>query len=348
MKNLSQWYKKFSRPLPWRKTHDPYRIWVSEVMLQQTQVETVLGYYDRFLEKFPTLESLAKSKEQEVLTLWSGLGYYRRAKNLRLGAQYLHQCNGSFPKTREEILKVPGIGPYTAGAILSIAFDLPEPLVDGNVNRVFARYFGVSEPIQDSKTQKFFWEKADEWVKQADSPRIHNQAVMELGSLVCKKGTPLCHKCPISKSCVAYEKGLQQRLPITKPRKKTEELHWISLVFQKSSRRGAPRYFIRQNIKTDWWEGLWDFPTLKKPLTLNWEESQNLIERKLRKKVFIVPLNHTQHSVTHHKIKIAPFIVKTNEKLPLGKAGRWLTQSEISKLPLSALAKKIFSQIPMC
>jgi len=348
MKNLSRWYNKIARPLPWRKTHDPYRIWVSEVMLQQTQVETVLGYYGRFLEKFPTLQSLAESREQDVLTLWSGLGYYRRAKNLRLGAQYLHQCKGGFPKTREEILKVPGIGPYTAGAILSIAFDLPEPLVDGNVNRVFARYFGVREPIQDSKTQKFFWLKATEWVKRADSPRIHNQAVMELGSLICKKGTPLCHKCPISKGCVAFEKGLQQKLPITKPRKKTEELHWISLVFQKTTQRGTSRYFIKQNIKTDWWEGLWDFPILKKPLTLNWEDSQNLIERKLRKRVFTTPLNHTQHSVTHHKIKIAPFIIETNEKLPLGKRGQWLTQTEISKLPLSALAKKIFRQIPMC
>jgi A/G-specific adenine glycosylase len=184
MEALSLWYQKIARPLPWRENHDPYRIWISEVMLQQTQVETVLFYYHRFLKRFPTLKSLAESQEQEVLTLWSGLGYYRRARNLRKGAQYLFSLRGEFPRTREEILAVPGIGPYTAGAILSIAFDLPEALVDGNVQRVFARYFGFREPIQSSKAQKFFWAKADLWVKTAVSPRIHNQALMELGSLI--------------------------------------------------------------------------------------------------------------------------------------------------------------------
>ena len=190
MKALSLWFLKKRRDLPWRKDHDPYRIWVSEIMLQQTQVATVIDYYERFLKRFPTLSSLAESTEQEVLTLWSGLGYYRRAKNLRLGAQYLITKGGHIPKTRSEILEVPGIGPYTAGAILSIAFDLPEALVDGNVQRVFARYFGIKSPIQTSIAQKLFWEKASEWVKKARSPRGWNYFSSKKNSgtrsLLCK------------------------------------------------------------------------------------------------------------------------------------------------------------------
>lgn len=348
MESLSLWYQKIARPLPWRQNNDPYRIWVSEIMLQQTQVETVLAYYDRFLKRFPTLQSLADSEEQEVLTLWSGLGYYRRAKNLRLGAQYLSQQGGQFPKNREDILKVPGIGPYTAGAILSIAFDLPEPLVDGNVNRVFARFFGVKETIQASKTQKFFWKMAEEWVRAAKSPKIHNQALMELGSLVCKKGTPLCHQCPLSTNCVANKKGLQLKLPVAKPRKETKEIHWVGLIFQKNSPQGIPLYFIKQNIATDWWEGLWDIPVIEKPKNLSWAKAEQLIERKFGRTCSPRPLNHAQHSVTHHKIHIAPFIVDTRKKIPFGKMGRWVSLSEISEIPVSALAKKIFRQLPMC
>ncbi len=347
MRDLSLWFKKIARPLPWRQNHDPYRIWISEVMLQQTQVETVLGYYERFLKKFPTLESLAESKEQEVLTLWSGLGYYRRAKNLRLGAQHLKKRGGEFPRTREEILKVPGIGPYTAGAVLSIAFDLPEPLVDGNVNRVFARYFGIKDPIQSSKAQKFFWAQAAEWVQQAESPRIHNQALMELGSLICKKGVPLCHPCPLSKSCVAFKKDLQLKLPISIPRKETQELHWIGVLFHTKKKNGDTLYFVKQNIETDWWAGLWDFPMITKPLKLKWEKAPELLEQKWGRKLKQIPINHVQHSVTHHKIQVAPFLIESSKNL-LGLSGRWLPLKEIEELPLSALAKKIFRQLAIC
>lgn len=348
MKELSRWFEKIARPLPWRENHDPYRIWVSEIMLQQTQVDTVLGYYSRFLNRFPSLKSLAESKEQDVLTLWSGLGYYRRAKNLRAGAQYIMAQGGYFPKTREEILKVPGIGPYTAGAILSIAFNLPEPLVDGNVNRVFARYFGVKDPIQKGTTQKLFWSKASELVKKSDSPRIHNQALMELGSLVCKKGTPLCERCPIAKTCAAFKNNLQLELPVSLPRKATQEVHWIGLVFVKKAPRGKDLFFVKQNIGTSWWDGLWDFPILEKPLNIDWDKATNLVNQKMGQKLKITPLNHAQHSVTHHRIQVAPFIVEKKVTKPMGHSGRWLSVEEIGELPLSSLAKKIFRQLPLC
>ena len=348
MINLAPWYLKIARPLPWRKTHDPYRIWVSEVMLQQTQVDTVIGYYEKFLKTFPNLESLAKSKEQDVLTLWSGLGYYRRARNLRMGAKFIVKEWGKFPTTRDDILRVPGIGPYTAGAVLSIAFDLPEPLVDGNVNRLFARFFGVKEPIHTSKIQKFFWEMAEQWVKESQSPRIHNQALMELGSLVCQKSNPACHRCPLSISCVAFKKGLQQSIPLAKPRKRTEEIHWIGLVIKKLKHDGTYQYFIKQNQKNEWWEGLWDFPVIDKPLKLNWNQSQELIHQKHGQTKAIRPINRLQHFVTHHKISITSFIVEFPSKKPFKEQGQWLPLDEISKLPLSALAKKIFREISMC
>ncbi len=347
MLELSDWFKKISRPLPWRENHDPYRIWVSEIMLQQTQVETVIPYYHRFLEKFPTLASLAKSTEQEVLTLWAGLGYYRRAKNMRLGAQYLIKQEGKFPKTKIEMLEVPGIGPYTAGAILSIAFDLPVPLVDGNVQRVFARYFGIREAIQSSKAQKLFWQKAETWVAKAQSPRIHNQALMELGSLVCKKGTPLCEKCPLQSTCIAYKKNWQMELPLSKPRKPTQEVHWVSPIFCKRLKNGKTVYFIKQNINTAWWDGLWDFPSLNKPLDAQWTLASLLIREKFGEDIRISPLNHARHSVTHHRIQVAPFLVE-GKSLDLSIEGKWLSLAQIETLPLSALAKKIFRQLPLC
>ncbi len=346
VKALSLWFLKKRRDLPWRKDHDPYRIWVSEIMLQQTQVATVIDYYERFLKRFPTLSSLAESTEQEVLTLWSGLGYYRRAKNLRLGAQYLITKGGHIPKTRPEMLEVPGIGPYTAGAILSIAFDLPEALVDGNVQRVFARYFGIKSPIQTSVAQKLFWEKASEWVKKARSPRVHNQALMELGALICHKGMPLCDQCPISKNCVAFKKGLQKKLPVSKPRKQTLELHWVGIIFHQKKTQGPDLYFVKQNLNTPWWEGLWDFPSIEKPLSNSWETAPQLLHAKIGQELLLKPLNHVQHSVTHHNIRIAPFLINTKKEL-LGIKGKWLSLPAIAELPLSSLAKKIFRQLPL-
>ncbi|MFM8316688.1 MAG: NUDIX domain-containing protein, partial [Deltaproteobacteria bacterium] len=269
-------------------------------------------------------------------------------------AQFLPSRGGRFPRTREEILEVPGIGPYTAGAILSIAFDLPEPLVDGNVQRVFARYYGVKKEIQNTQVQKLFWKKAHEEVIKAKSPRVHNQAIMELGSLICKKGEPLCERCPISNACVAFEKGIQKKLPVSRPRKSPEALHWISIIPKKTLAGKQELFLLKQNKNTPWWDGLWDFPWIEKPLNLDWEKAPLLVEKRLKRKARITPLNHTRHSVTHHRIEIAPFIVDIKGKSPsfCTKTGErapelWLTLEQISQMPLSALAKKIFRQLPM-
>jgi A/G-specific adenine glycosylase len=339
VKDLSDWFRRIARPLPWRATRDPYRIWVSEIMLQQTQVAAVIPFYERFLTRFPDMRALAEADEQEVLTYWSGLGYYSRARNLRRGAQYvLAEHSGVFPRTREQALAIPGVGPYTAGAILSIAYDLAEPLVDGNVQRVFARYFAFEALLESKQGREFFWSKAREWVDAAHAPRFFNQALMELGATVCTKASPKCLQCPLMKSCAAYRLGSQADFPKRKPRRAAEKLWWASLV-----QENAGRVLLVQNAEGDWWQGLWDFPRLAAP-------AQDAVESAARghlkseahlKWERILPAQ--EHTVTHHRIHVSPIVLRWSGKTRSGKTERWVSPQEAAALPLSALAKKILS-----
>ncbi len=336
---LSQWYKLQARPLPWRKNHDPYQIWISEVMLQQTQVTTVLPYYAKFMAKFPTVQSLANAKESEVLTLWSGLGYYSRARNLHRGAQFVvEKYRGSFPNTREAMLEIAGVGPYTAGAVLSIAYDLPEPLVDGNVQRVFARFFGIRESLQAQATQKQFWLKASEAVKQAQSPRIFNQALMELGATVCIKGTPRCGQCPIQNSCIASKNNWQQELPLKKVQKEKVHLWWAPLVLEAKG-----KIYLKKNPKGEWWADLWDFPRVAadKP-----EFLENEIER-MGKKLSYRSKRHLRsgkHNVTHHHIHVTPYHFTLDKmQLVADDDGEWFLAKDAEGLALSSLARKVLA-----
>ena len=298
-------------------------------MLQQTQVATVIPYYHRFLKALPTLRALAEAPIETVLSLWSGLGYYSRARNLQKGAQYLvEKFDGEFPRTRAEIEEVPGIGPYTAGAILSIAFDLPEALVDGNVQRVFARYFGIQTEIEKKETQALFWKHAADWVKRAESPRVLNQALMELGAMICTKGSPRCDLCPLAKTCVALAQGLQDELPRRKARRKAVDLWWQGFVVEKSG-----KIFLRKNREGEWWTDLWDFPTIAVESAKAWEKPPTFRAR---------PLATQKHTVTHHRIHVAPYHVPHGGGLPLAlEAGRWFSVEETRKLPLSSLARKV-------
>lgn len=212
---ILNWFAQNARSLPWRETSDPYRIWISEIMLQQTQVATVVEYYKRFLERFPDLQSLAAASEEEVLKYWEGLGYYRRGKNLRLAAQMIiEKFGGEFPRTHEELLSLPGIGPYSAGAILSIAFRLSAPALDGNLIRVYSRYYGIQKPVDETQTLKKLWNLARSHSPQsADEVREFAEGMMELGALVCTPQNPRCNECPLRASCQAHHKGLTQSLP---------------------------------------------------------------------------------------------------------------------------------------
>lgn len=229
--DLLKWFKENKREMPWRESYDPYHVWLSEIMLQQTQVVTVIPYFKRYIEKYPTLEALANASETEVLKLWEGLGYYSRARRLISCAQeVMEEHNGQMPMDYNALLKLPGIGPYTAGAILSIAYNKPYPAVDGNVKRVFSRYYNVQVPINDPKQHKVF-DKLVSDVLPADA-RNFNQGLMELGALICKPASPLCEQCPIYKNCEAYNNNLQQLLPLYNKKPDKQKKIWSVALIQ--------------------------------------------------------------------------------------------------------------------
>src|SRR5437867_2664067 len=210
---LVVWFQENQRPLPWRASYDPYHVWVSEVMLQQTQVETALPYYERFVSELPNVHSLAAADEQHVLTLWAGLGYYSRARNLMAAAKIVeHDYDGVVPDDYARLIALPGIGQYMAGAILSIAFNKPYPIVDGNVRRVLSRIYGWTDD-----DPKLLWDRAARLVQQAE-PRMINQAIMELGAKVCSFKSPRCLICPVQAFCVAFKTGAQETIPKLKKR----------------------------------------------------------------------------------------------------------------------------------
>ncbi|MCX4242137.1 A/G-specific adenine glycosylase [Paraliomyxa miuraensis] len=215
---LEPWFLRGHRDMPWRRTRDPYAIWVSEIMLQQTRVETVQRYFEAFMERFPTVEALAAADEQAVLAAWSGLGYYRRARLLHRGARHVVQAQGGqIPSDAEGLRAIPGVGEYTAGAIASIAFDRPVPLVDGNVARVLSRIEAIEDPRQQVATARRHWQRV-EAILQGGTPRVLSQALMELGATVCTPRSPQCSVCPVREVCGAHRDGRQDRIPA--PRKK--------------------------------------------------------------------------------------------------------------------------------
>ncbi len=230
------WFRRSARDLPWRRTNDPYAIWVSEVMLQQTRVETVLRYYERFLARFPTVRALATATEDEVLSLWSGLGYYRRARLLHEGAQaVLARHDGVVPKDAALRRALPGVGRYTAGAIGSIAFGLREPIVDGNVARVLSRLDVIEHAIGTRESESLLWAEASAWA-DADEPGLVNQALMELGATTCTPLSPRCEGCPVRRDCGARERGAVESLPVPRAKKAPREVGVVALVVH--DRRG--------------------------------------------------------------------------------------------------------------
>lgn len=225
---LIKWYEQNKRDLPWRKTRDPYKIWISEIMLQQTTVEAVIPYFIRFMERFPNIQTLYKASEEEVYKYWEGLGYYRRAKHILETAQIIHnEYHDVFPKDFNTILSLKGIGPYTAGAISSIAFLNPTPAVDGNVLRIISRYYLIKENIALSKTIKNIENIVEELIKDYN-PSSFNQGLMDLGARICRPKNPKCDLCPISLHCQAYQNNQQNVLPINIKKIKHQELHFIT------------------------------------------------------------------------------------------------------------------------
>jgi A/G-specific adenine glycosylase len=274
LEQLVNWFNENQRPLPWRGSYDPYHVWVSEVMLQQTQVETALPYYERFIREFPSIEDLARADEARVLTLWSGLGYYRRARNLMAAARMIveqHSCR--IPSEYELLIGLPGIGQYMAGAILSIAFNKAYPVVDGNVRRVLSRVYGWIEENPES-----LWEAASRIVRQAE-PRVVNQALMELGAKVCSFKSPRCLLCPVQAYCVAFRTGMQDKIPPVKKRPATVHVHLFAIMHKRGD-----RYLMRHV------DGMWEFPMFS-------ELPAGAMTR----------VGTCRHTITHHRLDVSVY-----------------------------------------
>lgn len=256
---LIKWYDQNKRSLPWRETTNPYHIWLSEIILQQTQVNQGLPYYYRFLEKYPTVHDLAMAEETEVLNLWQGLGYYSRARNLHETSKFISkELNGEFPNEYKSLIKLKGIGDYTASAIASFCFDRTTPVVDGNVYRFLSRYFGIKTPINTSPAKKEFKQLAFQLIDE-QNPSKFNQAIMEFGALLCKPQNPDCMSCPFGSSCVALEKNLVNVLPIKNKKKSIKIRHFNFLVFLSDDNKT----YLEQRDDSGIWKKLYQFPLVE-------------------------------------------------------------------------------------
>ena len=364
-RKLRAWYDQHARELPWRGTRDPYAIWLSEIMLQQTQVETVKPYFQRFLAALPTIRALAQADERQVLRLWEGLGYYRRARQLHQAArQIVAEHHGRFPIDPQSVQRLPGIGRYTVGAILSIAFDQRQPILEANTVRVFSRLLAYDGPTTSSAGQKLLWAAAEAVLPARDVGRF-NQALMELGSEVCRGRAPACDVCPVAELCFAQLRGLQNEIPRPKPRVQFEELSEVAVLVR---RRG--RVLLIQWPEGRRWAGLWDFPRfavntnpkrqrggdLAASLTLRVGVSRNrepAIHRALVDNVrrltgvTITPGEHRKtlrHGVTRFRITLDCYeaeYVSHNGGGTENLVQKWVRPAELEHYPLSSTGRKL-------
>ncbi len=333
-KAILDWYDQNKRDLPWRHSRDPYAIFVSEMMLQQTQVKTVIPYYGRFLRELPDWASLAKAKEEKVLKLWEGLGYYRRARNLQAAAQKIvldHQ--GKLPDSQEAILELPGVGPYSAGALLSIAYQKPFPLVDGNVIRVLSRIFLLGGDLKSGKEHRKLWDLAGELLSPK-RPGDFNQALMELGATVCFSNDPQCLLCPMRGQCGAAAKGQQDRYPQAPKREGTIEVPMAALWVEKDG-----KVLIRKRSDREkWLKGLWEFPSAEGK---TFEEGLRILEKLTKAKASRKEIQKVRHQITHHKIHLKLFRAFPAKGAKIPKTFRWATRKILTSLPFSSAQSKL-------
>jgi len=341
------WFKKHARDLPWRQTRDPYKIWVSEIMLQQTQVATVETYFERFIEQFPDVRSLAEADEQKVLRLWEGLGYYRRARQLHRAAQVVvEQHGGKFPRDAAEVHNLPGIGRYTAGAVLSIAFDAQEPILEANTIRLFARLLKFPGDPLSSAGQKLLWQAAETLLPRKNTGQF-NQSLMELGSLVCTPTNPDCDVCPLMCHCPTRMAGLQETIPQPKRKMQYESVTELAVVAWRDN-----KVLLRRCSPGQRWAGLWDFPRFaseqpdpKGSFSGTDAELINGVERQTG--VTVEPFGHLttiKHAVTKYRITLhchnARF-VRGSIARSRHDSLRWVDCDRLEELPLSTTGRKI-------
>ena len=355
--DLLTWYHKAARALPWRATKDPYGIWVSEIMCQQTQVATVKDYWTRWMTQFPTIHALAQATEEEVMALWAGLGYYRRARFLHRAAQeVVASYQGVLPQSAAGLLTLPGIGRYTAGAIASIAYDEAAPLVDGNVERVFARLFAIAGDPKERQNQKTFWALASALVDPV-APGDFNQALMELGATVCTPKSPACLICPVRTRCQAFALGRQAEFPAIVKRKKPKLVSLASLWITSTAADGQAHYLLRRRHEEGLWGGLWEAPSSEPVAGKKEEGARDNLEDMLGQWGVMPVLGRRgmpaqwrrigefEHTLSHMKMQVSVWAVRLlrgamERELPAGSTWRWVPEAEVAGVGLSVAGQK--------
>jgi A/G-specific adenine glycosylase len=316
------WYRTNKRDLPWRKTKNPYFIWVSEIMLQQTRVDTAIPYYEKFLTTFPTVDELAKASEHEVLKVWQGLGYYRRAKLIHKAAKEVStNYNGALPSTRDELAELPGFGPYTSGAVASIAFNECAPAVDGNVKRVLSRIFETHASVDPIALE----------AAQVDCPSDWTQSLMELGAMVCVPKNPKCLVCPVREICATNLAGNVDQYPASGKKTKVKEIYATTWMIQHPKN---DRILIQQRPEDGRWSNMWEFPTDEfdtKPesFTSNFAKNANHIGK-------------FKHLLTHRTMHIHVVHAQADLNIPTSKHQKWITAEELPNFPFSKMQMKAF------
>lgn len=336
---LLVWYRKNKRDLPWRQNKDPYKIWVSEIMLQQTRVDSVIPYFQHFISLFPSIEELANAPEEQVLKAWEGLGYYSRAKNLHAAAkEIVFNGGGKIPSDRRSILKLKGIGPYTAGAILSIAYDQKVPAVDGNVMRVFSRLFALTDDIQASSTRKKMESLAEQLIPEED-PGDFNQALMELGALICTPSSPTCLFCPVYSVCDAFKQGIEEQLPRKKKTKQSVQQDVVMVLF-----RDGERFIGEKRPDQGLLAGLWGFPTFElSPGADPLQTIKNFCNQKQIPGSNYIIIGRFKHAFSHRHWKVT--VVQVNVKylsFPLPKSWEWLSIVQKEEKTWANVYQKVF------
>lgn len=344
---LLNWFDLHGRKdLPWQQDRSPYRVWVSEIMLQQTQVSSVIEYYQRFMQSFPTIESLAEASEDSVLEHWAGLGYYARARNLHKTAKIVvTELKGQFPDKQEDIVKLPGIGRSTAGAILSIAFKQSACILDGNVKRVLCRFHGIKAWPGEKKTENQLWELAEQHTptKRNDD---YTQAIMDLGATCCTRSKPKCEHCPFIKSCVAFKQNLQTQLPKSKPKKAIPQREtWIALIEHQG------KILLEKRPPTGIWGSLYSLPEFN--AELSHPEAQTAIESKFKIKLNLDEMHDSiQHTFSHFKLEMKPLKLSlldpnnfTRNQIEEDSPFHWYEKSQLHTIGLPAPIAKYLKSL---
>ena len=332
-----RWFDRHARDLPWRRTRDPYAVWISEIMLQQTQVKTVIPYFERWMRAMPSIGDFARARPERVLKLWEGLGYYRRARLAQEAAKLImEQHAGRFPEKFDDVLALPGVGRYTAGAICSIAFNQPAPILDGNVIRVLSRLLGIEGDPRSKTVNARFWRAAEELVKASGDPSRLNQGMMELGALICLPRQPKCPSCPLRRDCFALRQKRVEEFPASSPKAAVTQRRFIAMVVSDGERLLVQRRPI--GVVN---EGLWEFPNVEVEVNTK-DLAPWLVPFKLAVRA---PFLRVRHSITRYRILLEAYRAELPAIASSNQGGAvWKTPAEIKRLPFTSAHRKVLRQ----